>query len=230
MTDPTPSRFGRPAEALRRFVAVPLRPQTYRNLAYLALAFPLGLAYFVGATVGLSLGAGLLITWFGLPILVVTLAGATLVAGFEARLAHGLLGVDVALPEALRGFDPADAVVVPGDGVLASIKRLLVAPTTWTSLLLVLLKFAFGVVAFTALATAASVAASAIAAPLLYDDPYATYRFGSVVIDTFPRALAVGVGGVLLTLSALHLLNALARLGGVLTASLLSVDGDESPA
>lgn len=230
MTDPTPSRFGRPAEALRRFVAVPLRPQTYRNLAYLALAFPLGLAYFVGATVGLSLGAGLLITWFGLPILVVPLAGATLVAGFEARLAHGLLGVDVALPEALRGFDPADAVVVPGDGVLASIKRLLVAPTTWTSLLLVLLKFAFGVVAFTALATAASVAASAIAAPLLYDAPYATYRFGSVVIDSLPAALAVGVGGVLLTLSALHLLNALARLGGVLTVSLLSVDGAESPA
>lgn len=213
-------------DALRRFAGVPLRRQTYRNLAYLALAFPLGLGYFVGVTVGLALGAGLFVTWLGLPVLVLTVAGATVVAGFEATLARRLLGTDAALPEALRDFDPGDATVRPGDGVLAALKRFLLAPTTWTSVLLVGVKFGFGVVAFVALVTAGSLLPSMLAAPVLYDAPHVTYRFGRYAVETLPDALAVFAAGVLLTLSALHLLNALARLGGLLTAALLDVGGD----
>lgn len=33
-------------------LAAPFRPQTYRNLLYLALAFPLGVIYFVGLVTG----------------------------------------------------------------------------------------------------------------------------------------------------------------------------------
>jgi len=36
--------------SLRHFLAAPFRARTYRSLAYLALAFLLGLAYFVGLT------------------------------------------------------------------------------------------------------------------------------------------------------------------------------------
>ena len=213
-------------DALRRFVDVPVRRQTYRNLAYLAIAFPLGLAYFVGVAIGLSHGAGLLVTLLGLPILVLTVAGATIVAGFEATLARRLLGTDAQLPEALRDFDPADATVRPGDGALAALERFLLAPTTWTSVLLVGVKFAFGTVAFVALVTAGTLVPSMLAAPLLYDAPHVTYRFGRFAIDTLPDALAVFAAGVLLTLAALHALNALARLGGLLTAALLDVGGD----
>lgn len=83
---------------LRRGLTAPFREQTYRNLLYLALAFPLGLAYFVGFVTGTALGVGLFITWVGLPILALTLAATTAVAGFEARLGAtataGLLSVD----------------------------------------------------------------------------------------------------------------------------------------
>ena len=37
--------------------------RTYRHLLYLAMAFPLGLAYFVFLVTGVSLGAGLIVVW-----------------------------------------------------------------------------------------------------------------------------------------------------------------------
>lgn len=225
MTDQPTRSAARFARATRRFVAVPFDIQTYRNLAYLALAFPLGLAYFVGVTVGLSTGAGLLITWVGLPIIVATVALATVAAGFEAQLVERLLGMESSLPEVLREFDAEEAVVAPGDGFLESVKRLLLAPTTWTSVFLLLVKFGFGLVAFTALVTAGSIAVATIGAPLVYDAPHAAYHVGPYVIDTFVEAVAVSAGGVLLALVSLHVLNGLARLGGLLTTSLLSVDG-----
>ncbi len=55
---------------------------------YLALAFPLGLAYFVGFTVGVSMGVALLVTLVGVALLLPTVAGATLAAGVEVRLAR----------------------------------------------------------------------------------------------------------------------------------------------
>lgn len=212
------------ADALGRFFGVPFRLQTYRNLTYLALAFPLGLLYFVGVVIGLSLGAGLLITWIGLPILAVTVAGATVLAAFEAELARRLVGTDVSLPEAFRADDAEDSTADREPGFVAAVKRLFLAPTTWTSLLLVVLKFGFGVVAFVALVTAGSLGFAMVGAPLFYDAPYTTYQFGTFVVDTFPESLAVSLAGILLTLSALHLLNAFARLGGLLTATLLDVD------
>ena len=52
------------------FFAVAVRPRTYGSLLYLWLGFPLGLAYFVGLTVGISAGLPLTIVWIGLAILV----------------------------------------------------------------------------------------------------------------------------------------------------------------
>lgn len=207
-----------PGAALRQFFGVPLRAQTYRNLAYLALAFPLGLAYFVGVSVGLSMGLGLAVTLVGIPLLVLTLAAAVGLAGFEARLASWLVGVDATPPAALRGMDESlDGV----DGLVAATRRLVTTPTTWTGLLLVLLKLAFGVVAFTALVTAGAVAGSLLTAPLFYDAPGVSYTTGAYVVDTLPEALGAAGLGVLAVLVSLHALNGLAKLGGVATAFLL---------
>ena len=75
----------------------PLRQrQTYRNLAYLALAFPLGIVEFAFLATGLALGLGLLITWFGLAVLLATLGGAFVLARLERRLAARLLGAEIA--------------------------------------------------------------------------------------------------------------------------------------
>jgi hypothetical protein len=212
--------------ALQQFFGVPLRVQTYRNLAYLALAFPLGLAYFVGVTAGLSTGVGLAVTLVGVPLLVLTVAAATAAAGFEAKLAAWLVGVESSQPEALGELVDADLGSV--DGVLAATKQLLTAPTTWTSLLLVLLKFGFGIAAFVSLVTAAAVAASFLTMPLFYDAAGVTYNLGPYVVDTFGEALAGSALGVLTVLVSLHLLNGLAKLHGFTTAALLGGLDDTS--
>ncbi len=50
--------------------------QTYYNIAYLMLSFPLGLFYFVYLVTMLSLGFGLAVTVVGLPLLGLTLVTA----------------------------------------------------------------------------------------------------------------------------------------------------------
>lgn len=77
----------------RWFVGVPLRPQTYLNLLYLGLAFPLGIAYFVFVVLGLSLGVSLAIFVVGIPILLLVVLAALGIAAFERWLADRLLAV-----------------------------------------------------------------------------------------------------------------------------------------
>jgi len=221
--------------ALRRALGAPLRVQTYSNLAYLLLAFPLGVVYFVGFVTGTAVGIGLLVTLVGLPILVATLAATSMAAALEARLATGLVGVEASVPAALREFGVGDGLAMPGNGFLAAVKRVLLSPSTYTSVLLVLSKFVFGIVSLVALVVSLSVSLVALAAPAVYDGDSSGFTFGgeatdqytvgSWVIDTMPEALVVAAGGAVFLVVALNALNLLAWLQAEYTARLLSVDG-----
>jgi len=223
--------------ALRRAVGAPLRVQTYTNLAYLLLAFPLGTIYFTGFVTGAALGIGLLITLIGLPILVATLAATSMAAALEARLATALVGVDASAPAALREFDVDSGLVMPGNGFLAAVERVLLSPSTYTSVVLVLSKFVFGIVSLIAVVVSASVSIVAMAAPAVYEGDSSgitlggeatdQYTVGSWVIDTMPEALLVAAGGAVFLIVALNALNLLAWLQAQYTARLLDVDGAE---
>lgn len=206
--------------AFRRFVGVPFRAQTYRNLAYLLLAFPLGIAYFTIVTVGLSMGLGMLVTLVGVPLVVVTLAVTLGIGSFEARLATWLLDMEV------TAASPVELELDSVDGLVATTKRILTAPTTWTSLLLVGLKFIFGVLAFTAVVTAVSVTGALLLMPVFYDASGVAYTIGPYVVDTFGEALVGSALGLLAAVIGLHILNGLARLGGVLTDALVTVESE----
>jgi hypothetical protein len=215
-----------PIDALAQFIGVPFQRQTYRNLAYLLLAFPLGIAYFTVITTGLSTGLSLVVTLIGLPIIVGTLVVTLGIGSFEAQLAGWLLDVEVnrSAPNVELNFGSVDEVI-------ETTKRVVTTPATWTGLLLVGLKFVFGVVAFTAVVTAGAISVTLLSLPMLYDAAGVTYTVGPYVVDTLGEAV-VGAGcGVVLVLVSLHLLNGLARFGGFLTNALLdgsttSVTGD----
>lgn len=247
MTTQTRSTLQAVADTLWWFFGVPFRTETYKHLVYLALAFPLGTIYFVGVAVGLSTGTGLLVTLVGVPILLVTLYLTTVIAGIEASLARLLLDVDVPTPpllaDAAAETETDDPDATTAQGLIDWIRRLLTAPTTWTGLVLVGLKFAFGIVSFTAFVVLGVFSGALLSAPLLYDQPSVTIGVvepsggpGGVVgvsktsaahvlwaVDSLPEALAATAVGVLAALVALHLLNGLARAGGLLTAALLDV-------
>lgn len=230
----TETRSNPATGAVRRFLLAPFRKQTLKNLVYLALAFPLGLGYFVGLTVGGSLGVGLLITWIGLPILAGTLIAATAAASLEATLASTLVGVDVDQPAYLQQFDLEESLVVPGNGFVEAIKRLFISPSAWTSVALLLVKFGFGIASFVALVVSVTVTGALLGAPLLYDQAVVNlgtasgeaYTFGGWVIDSFPEAIAVSAVGVVSLFVAANLLNALARAQALTTASVLRTRGD----
>jgi len=211
--------------ALRGFFGVPFRAQTYRNLAYLALAFPLGLAYFVGVTTGLSTGVGMAVTLVGVPLILITLVVAAGIGNVESKLATWLLGTEVTPPAVLDRLAEEDLGTT--DGLVGAATELLTAPSTWLSLVLVGVKFLFGVLAFSALVTAGSVVVALLSMPAFYDVAGVTYSLGPYPVETFDRAVVGGALGVIGVFIGLHLLNGLARLGGFLTAALLGTpDGD----
>ena len=109
--------------ALARFFMAPFRLQTYANLLYLALAFPLGLAYFIFLTVGLPLGYALTVIWVGIPILGLVFAGSWWMSALERRLAIGLLGAEVPpmAPPPDAGVPPS-APPPPNGGVTLKVR------------------------------------------------------------------------------------------------------------
>lgn len=215
----------------RQFLGAPLRSHTYRNLLYLLLAFPLGIVYAVGLVTGTAVGAGLLVTWVGLPILLATLAGAAVAAGIEAKLASRLVGVDAAVPTFLREFDIRDDIALPGDGFADALRRLVTAPSTWTSVVLLVYKFVVGLVSFVAVVIVSSITTALLAAPLVYDasGTIATggaagqYRIGSWVVSSLPEALAVAGAGAIALIVGLNLLNWLARFQAQSVATIIRV-------
>jgi hypothetical protein len=233
---------------VRTVFGVPFRLQTYRNLLYLALAAPLGLAYFVFLSVGLSLGVGLAITVVGIPLLLLVLAVSTGLASIERAIATFLLGVEVESP----GW-----VVTERGSILERAKRLVTDLGTWKAVVYLGTKLFIGVAAFVAVTTLLVTAVSMLTVPLVYDQPgvyvgivtdapirfhpslYVAWRHllvgvetvihvGTWQIQTLSEALAVAGFGVLLGVASLHLLNAMARFSAWYTKLMLG-DGAERP-
>jgi hypothetical protein len=227
--------------SLRTVFGVPFRLQTYRNLVYLVLALPLGLAYFVFLSVGLSLGVGLAIALVGIPILLAVLAVSTGLARFERKLAALLLGIEVESPE---------SPITESGPMLERAKRLVTDLGTCKALVYLGSKLVIGVVTLVVAATLLVTAVSLLAVPLVYHQPgvyvgivtdapvrfhpalYVAWRnllvgvetvieVGSWKIRTLPAALGVAGVGVLLGVVSLHLLNGLARLSAWYTEAML---------
>jgi len=210
--------------AIREFFGVPFRKQTYRHLAYLVLALPLGLVYFTGVTIGLSTGIGLAVTLVGIPVVILTLIAGVGAAGFEAKLTEWLLDVQVNPPRSLHAFSRNYSSL---DDVVLALKELVTTPTTWTGILLLPLKLAFGVIAFSALMVAGTLSWTLILAPVYYELPGFTYTIGPYLVDSIGKAVALSGAGIFVTLIALHILNGLAKFGGFTTAALLGTESGQ---
>ncbi|MBM3791352.1 MAG: hypothetical protein FJW35_13540, partial [Acidobacteria bacterium] len=74
------------------FFDVVTNRQSYLNLLYLLISFPLGTFYFIFIVTGISLGMGLAVVLVGFFILLVVLAAVRAFSSWELRLSAGLLG------------------------------------------------------------------------------------------------------------------------------------------
>lgn len=120
-------------------LGVPFRQQTYLNMAYLLLQFPLGLVYFLVIVVGLVIGAALVPILVGFVVLYFTLVAASALGRRERRIAKRLLGI--VIPEPIE----------PDRARRSRFRRLtsqLRDQTTWTILLYLAIKFPLGILTF----------------------------------------------------------------------------------
>lgn len=196
------------SRTLTSIFGVIVRGQSYLNILYLLLAFPLGILYFIFLVTGFSLGITLLIIWVGLLILPLVFAGSWVLAMFERQMAILLLNEKI----------PPMSHPLPADqGAWDHIKAHLTNLVTWKSLIYLFVKFPLGILSFTVVVFFVALAGALVTAPLTFSFfPLQMMFWGDVVwrIDTLGEALIAFVIGLVLALVSLHVMNALAWLSG----------------
>ncbi|MEU1202245.1 sensor domain-containing protein [Streptomyces sp. NPDC005813] len=117
----------------------PVEARSWRELGYVMLSLPLGIIMFTFAVTMVSLGAGLLVTFLGIPVLAAGLAGCRGFGALERARARGLLGAEVAEPEPLR---------MKKRGAGAWMGAMLKSGTSWRHLLYTVIQFPWSVFSF----------------------------------------------------------------------------------
>ena len=244
-----PVRSRSAGRLLRRTLSSPLRPQTYLNLLYLVLAFPLGLIYFIFIVTGVSLGVALLMVLVGAPILMTVLVASHVFAAFERASARHLLSVEIDSP-AYPFLDDDDAV--------DAVRSLVLGPDTYKAMGFLVAKFVIGIAAFTLLTTLLTMSIALLLTPLYYRNPNVTVgivtngeplhltpslqlpwhdllvgaEFAVTItewqVTTLPEALAVSVVGFLLLVVSLSICNCFAWIVGQFSRVLLGSSSREA--
>lgn len=206
---------------LVRFFTAPVEVRTYTNLFYLALAFPLGLFYFVFLLTGLAVGFGLTIVWIGLPILAVVLAASWGMAALERRLAILLLGADVPPMMPASTGQPK--------GFWNTVQEFLANPVTWKGLGFLFLKFPLGILSFVLTLILLVIPTAFLFAPVAwgFDDVYYDIPFWNV--DTFGETLILAAIGFMGLLVSLNVLNGLGMVWRELAEAMLGSRRFEVP-
>ncbi|MEV7075485.1 sensor domain-containing protein [Streptomyces sp. NPDC093990] len=124
------SGLGFPGTARRQRVPAGLRApfegRSWREFGYVLLSLPISVLMFAYAVTMISLGAGLLVTFLGIPVFAAGLAGCRGLGALERARARGLLGLEVGEPEPLR---------MRKSGFMGWIGAVLKSGTSWRTLL-----------------------------------------------------------------------------------------------
>lgn len=200
------------------FFDVVTNRQSYLNLLYLLISFPLGTFYFIFIVTGISLGMGLAVVLVGFFILLVVLAAVRAFSSWELRLSAGLLGARPA---------PGPAGPVDWGRPWQALKKTLGDAGTWKGLLFLLLKFPVGILSFVLVVTFGSLTLSLLLTPLALWFVPVTIVFWHVT--SAEGALLCFALGMLFGVVSLHILNALGSVWRALSVALLA-DGQAAPA
>ena len=204
---PPPQRSG----LLPRYYGVLLRPRTYANLIYLLAGLPLGTAWFVFLVTGISVGAGLLITLVGAPLLVAVVYSWRLFARLDAALTNVLLGTRAAT----RYYGERGQLLTwRGLGSRLSNGR------TWGALAFLFIRFPQGIASFVVAVTIPSVVAALLMAPFL-PGRWVEADVNGWDADRWWIRVLIGAGTVLLAPAGFHFMNGFAWVSGKTTELLL---------
>jgi len=202
-----------------KFFNVIVKKQTYLNLIYLLIAFPLGIFYFIFLTTGISLGLGLIITLIGIPLLALMTVAWYGLGIFERTLTINLLGIKI--PKMSNNAFKEKTL-------WKKLKKHLSNSATWKSLVYLFIKFPMGILSFVLMVTLISISISFIATPLVY---YLSLRIpamdfatinGIKLITSYGPTFILSIIGIFFLFISFHILNGLAYVSGLFAQILLS--------
>lgn len=209
--------------ALGRFFGVFLDPRTYTSLFLMLLGLPRGIIYFVLAVTGLSLSAGFSVLIIGVPFFLLFMAICRVVSLAEGRLIEAMTGVRMPRRPVYQG---------QALGFWARIGEMLKDPRTWTTIAYLILMLPIGIAYFVIAIAGLSVSLSLTAVPII--GVLAQHGWlGAGAIDVFSTAQpewvfnsafgipVLGLAGVLLLTSLMHLARGIGRLHAMFAKSML---------
>ncbi|MFE7784803.1 sensor histidine kinase [Streptomyces nigrescens] len=204
-------------------LSAPFSGRTWREFLYLFLSLPMSVLMFVYAITVISLGAGLLVTFLGIPVLAGGLAGSRALGGLERARARALLGLDVADPEPARASKP---------GLMGWVGAVLKSGVSWRHLVYSVLHMPWAVFSFVFSVTFWSVGWGLLAYPLwrwtflaYLDQPgiqmWGDGRGNGIYLDT-PADIGFTSGlGLLLVLAGPWVIHGLTQVDRVMVRGLL---------
>ncbi|ETA68552.1 hypothetical protein MettiDRAFT_2025 [Methanolobus tindarius DSM 2278] len=192
--------------AIREFLMVAFRKQTYLNILYLLFSFPLGTAYFIFLVTGLSFGFGLLLVWVGIPVILLIFLAWWEIASFERQMAIWLLGTEIPSMYSQSLY---------GGSILQRFIKRVKSPVTWKSLIFLLIKFPLGIFSLVLMIVLLSLTLTMLFTPVLY-------LLGVSEVNSVFEAFIVSLAGMFVGFVSLHVLNLLATISGSFARLMLS--------
>jgi len=212
-----------PSTPLGRFFGVFLDPRAYTSLFFMLLALATGTIYFVLAVAGLSLSAGFAVLIIGVPFFLMFTAICRVVSLAEGRLIEAMIGVRMPRRPVYQGA---------ARGFWARVGEMLKDRRTWTTITYFVLMLPIGIVYFSLAIVGLSVSLSLIALPIIGAFSRAGW-FGLSGVEVFADAQPVwvfdtafgipimGLAGILLLTSLMHLARGIGRLHAMYAKSML---------
>jgi uncharacterized membrane protein len=212
-----------PNSKLGAFFGVFLDPRAYTSLFFMLLCLATGIIYFVFAVVGLSLSAGFAVLIIGVPFFLMFMAVGRAISLAEGRLIEAMTGVR--MPR--RPVYQERAL-----GFWARMGEMLRDRRTWSTIAYFILMLPIGIVYFVTAVVGLSVSLAFIALPIAVALGQAGW-FGMSGLEVFSQVqpewlfesgMAVpvlGVAGLLLLTSLMHLARGIGKLHAMFAKSML---------
>ncbi|MEV5736634.1 sensor domain-containing protein [Streptomyces sp. NPDC052292] len=217
-----PAHDGERRHRLPAALRAPVEARSWRELGYVLLGLPVAVVLFCWTVTMVSLGAGLLITFLGIPVLAAGLAGCRGFGVLERTRARALLRVEVADPEPLRTAKP---------GAFAWMGAVLKSGASWRHLLYALVQFPWAVFSFVVAVTFWTAGWSLLTYPLwfwvfpMYAGQGGLQLYGdahhSVYLDNSFEIGVTALAGLLFTLATPWVVRGLTTVDGLLVRGLL---------
>ncbi|MGW1889302.1 sensor histidine kinase [Streptomyces sp. NPDC002004] len=213
---------GEPRHLIPAGLRAPFEARTWREFGYQMLNLPVGIMMFVFSVTMLSLGAGLLVTFIGVPVLAALLVGCRGLGVMERARARALLGLEIAEPEPVR---------TRKGGPLAWAGAVLKSGTSWRHLLYAVVHFPWAVFGFCVALTFGTYGWALLTYPLwrwvfpLYVGVGGLQPFGddyhTVRLDSPFEVTVTALVGLLITLAMPWVIRALSSVDRLLVQGLL---------